>query len=76
MQAVGHDGLAGTRQKLQIRTFSKLGLYFGGLLLGLASILDGKDHVAHQIEDLLTRQLKKMRPEGSNCEFLMESMPP
>ena len=30
VQAVGHDGLAGTRQKLQIRTFSKLGLYFEG----------------------------------------------
>ena len=57
-------------------TFSKLGLYFGGFLLGLASILDGEDHVAHQIEDLLTRHLEEMRPEGTNCKFLTEATSP
>lgn len=51
-------------------TFSKFGLYFWGFFLWFASILNGKYHVAHQIEDFFTRHLKKIRQKKLIWSFL------
>lgn len=51
------------KNKIHHRTFPKFGLYFWRFFLGFASILDGENHVAHQIKDFFTCHLRKIKPK-------------